>query len=694
VESTPNQPATLSANHKRHLLVSYQYADKLLSEVEEILMASQSKSPFPQYKNSLTLAQTKVVQDYIARIRSQMIHALASQNITPPAPERDSAHAIKVTLEFADIAFDECRSDQMRGYGAIPASLVPELDGMADEMRGLVRKLISYLSQGLGQALEARLRRLEGTLDEISLLQKLERIINAHGLVEFRSPLAVILDRLENTSFQIAMFGRVSSGKSSLLNYILQTDVLPVGVNPITAVPTRIVHGDQPRLLVAYIDNKREALPIGRLSELVSEKFNPGNSRNVARIVVEIPSTRLRDGVVFVDTPGLGSLAVSGARETLAYLPQCDLGVLLVDAGSTLTEEDLSTLQALYEAAIPAQVLLSKADLLAPEDRDRSLAYIGSQIRSFLGLEISVHPVSTESKCAYLTDGWFREQILPLYERHQELARQSVRRKIGALREAVAAALKTRISLSGKELQKEGKDRKRLKAIETRLRKATAKIEETRSACFQITDQVRDLAPFAISRAATAVAEIWSKGESAPGRAEETVVSSISEVGAYEGKQISEAIGSLAALMATALQEAGHVLNLESIPDEDELRSVIKEMPRLDLGGLSLKLRPASLRFLGKGFIKWRVEGQLREAAEAPLREAFQAYARSLEAWMRRSVAELQRRFDEHADAIRAQLAQSGSLPEQGGTSAGEREAIQRDIELLTEEAPVSTRDG
>jgi len=57
------------------------------------------------------------------------------------------------------------------------------------------------------------------------------------------------------------------------------------------------------------------------------------NAKHVARINVELPSPRLRDGVVFVDTPGLGSLASAGATETIAYLPRCDLGVALLDAG-------------------------------------------------------------------------------------------------------------------------------------------------------------------------------------------------------------------------------------------------------------------------------------------------------------------------------------------------------------------------
>jgi hypothetical protein len=149
-ESGANSAISLNPDHRRHLLVSYQYVDKLLSEVEEIVFASNSKSPFPKYKASFTPTETKVIQDYIARIRAQMVHALASQNITPPPPQLDSAYSIRVTLEFADVAFDECRADHMRGYGEVPHSLESDLNVMADEMRGMVRKLISYLTQDLG----------------------------------------------------------------------------------------------------------------------------------------------------------------------------------------------------------------------------------------------------------------------------------------------------------------------------------------------------------------------------------------------------------------------------------------------------------------------------------------------------------------------------------------------------------------
>src|SRR5947207_1799156 len=79
-------------------------------------------------------------------------------------------------------------------------------------------------------------------------------IITRRGLVEFRPLLDQVVRRLESPQFEIAVFGRVSSGKSSLLNHVAGMDVLPVGVTPITAVPTRLVRGDRPAATISFAE--------------------------------------------------------------------------------------------------------------------------------------------------------------------------------------------------------------------------------------------------------------------------------------------------------------------------------------------------------------------------------------------------------------------------------------------------------
>jgi GTP-binding protein EngB required for normal cell division len=458
-------PGHLNPSQRLHLLSSCQYADKLLSEIEATLAASQSKSPFPKFKPDISPAQVKVVQDYIARMRAQLVRILDAQGVPIPAPHIGSVHSIRVTLGFADIAFDECRPKRMAGYGELADGAAIEIAGLVDEMQGIIARLDSYLAQGQIADLAQRLRRLEEAGSDIALVKAIERAIDKNGLVEFRPALGTIIDRLETNAFEIAVFGRVSSGKSSLLNHLVGQDLLPVGVNPITAVPTRLAYGAEPRATAWFADRKPEQFDTGRLAEFVTEQHNPANVQHVTRIVVELPAQRLREGVVYVDTPGLGSLATSGAAETKAYLPRCDLGVVLIDAGSTLTQDDLATIQTLYDSGIPACVLLSKADLLAPADRDRTLQYVAGHIRSDLGFELPVHAVSIKAEYSGLLEKWLASEILPLYGRHAELARQSLNRKIGALRLGVEAALKAHMKRSGLRL-----DGSKARGLETEIR--------------------------------------------------------------------------------------------------------------------------------------------------------------------------------------------------------------------------------
>jgi GTP-binding protein EngB required for normal cell division len=656
----------LNSSHKLHLLSSAQHADKLLGEVEAILSASKSKSAFRKYKSSLLPAQVKVIEDYVARIRTQLVRVLEAEGIPPPEPGFESVHAIRVTLAFVRIAFQECTPNRMRGYGEIPESEVRMLNGLVDEMVSAVEKLDSYLAGGLAGDLEAHLERLARAGADVGLMQIIERIINDHGFVEFRPTLSMLIDRLETKSFEIALFGRVSSGKSSLLNHVVESEILPVGVNPITAVPTRLVYGASPSLTVWYADKSPEQLDVSKLPEFVSERHNPTNYKHVTRILVALPSRRLRDGVVLVDTPGLGSLATSGAAETLAYLPRCDLGVVLIDGGSTLTEDDLSTIRTLYEAGIPASVLLSKSDLLGAEDQLRSSQYISEQISAQLGLTLPVHPVSIQATHSSLLDAWFTKVIVPLYDQHQQLMQESLSRKAGSLRDAVATALKLRLDRTRVSVD--------LDAVDKGLRRALGRLAETRELCFEITYAVRGCGEPALMEAATRLTASGLPG---------TVVQQVLEQGAAEKSgEVFRALKQLAGELSETLQSTAQALHFAESHEEQDLVSTIQEMPKLDTGPLDIDVKPGVLLKVSRTLSIDQVQRRLRRQIGQRVSEAFSSFGSMLEAWSRRILTELQLRFEAEADAYRAHI---NRMTVSGEASKGEESAIARDLALLTE---------
>jgi GTP-binding protein EngB required for normal cell division len=670
----------LNSNHERRLSVTCRYIDKLLAEMESILSISSSRLAFPQYIPDLTSAQRRVVEDYIARIRAQLIRVLDGQNIERPSADFPVGRSLHSTLTFVDIAVEELKPEYMRGYGEVPPRAAVELNGIAGELQGLVRQLDHYLMRGRGENLQQRLERLEQTGDEVPLLRKLEAVITEHGLVEFQSTLSMILDRLEDNSFEIAMFGRVSCGKSSLLNAILETDVLPVGVTPITAFPTRLAYAESPAVNVWFANRSTERYEISLLPEFVAEQLNPGNEKHVTRIVVQLGSPRLRGGITFVDTPGLGSLATQGAAETLAYLPRCDLAVVLIDAGSTLTPDDLQTIQILYNAAIPVTVLLSKADLLTAQERSRVIEYVKGHIREELNVDLAIHAVSVVRGSKELLTRWFEDDIAPLYSQRQDLKIRSIRRKLGGLRQSVEIALRGRLR---RKDQIPIKKLEQLRVVEAELRQASGRLEEMKKTARRSADELQPSSSRKMLQIAGAyLVESWSLPGSDDKPVSEIVASPVTRTVQEQTDALRRQMDVLAHELNETLQSAAKVLEITDVPAEEEFASELREMPVFDLGPLKFHLRrPALLRLVGRKMSESFVTKRLTGLIGAQLTRSLSAYRALLWEWSERTLGQVQCRFEAYANSYRAEAERL--LGNQEVRTGQDEDCIRRDLESL-----------
>ena len=275
---------------------TFQYIDKLLSEAEHTVTDAGSPSPFRRHSDDTTPIQRNVTHDYMVRIREAMRRVMEELNVPPSEPHSGAVWAAAINLMYCSISLNEITPERIRAYDPLSPEAADRLDAIRAELDGLVAKLRSYLGKGAGGDLQHRLQQLGQTGDEIRLLSEIERIITAHGLVEFRGTLSMLLDRMESAAFEVGVFGRVSSGKSSLLNYILQTDVLPIGVTPVTAIPTRISHGPAAEAGIEFAEAQPRIISLFELPEFATEQKNPGNKKHVTRIFVKLPSDRLAEG--------------------------------------------------------------------------------------------------------------------------------------------------------------------------------------------------------------------------------------------------------------------------------------------------------------------------------------------------------------------------------------------------------------
>jgi GTP-binding protein EngB required for normal cell division len=638
----------LNENHKRHLLQTFEHVDHVLEDALQALRSADVPSPFARYVPDSLPVQRRVLGDYIARLRGVMAQMLERQGIALPKPRVSSLWAFHTTLLTAKISVEELGSRYMRGYGALSDEAARELEAMTAQTMDVLDRISGYLARGAGQDLQTRLERLEKAVREVEWTTVLEQVITARGLVELRPSLDVVVERLESSRLEVAVFGRVSSGKSSLLNHILRTEALPVGVTPVTAIPTRVAFGSRPLARIWFAQAETMAVELHELTQYVTEQGNPENARHVTRVQVELPSDRLKEGVTFVDTPGLGSLARYGEMESLAYLPRCDLGIVLVDASSTVVQEDAFTVNALRQAGAEVMVLLTKADVLARDERPAAAQYVADQLKANLGFDVPVHIVSVKGPDAVLCDLWFETALVPCLREHDQLARASLRRKVGLLRDGTIAALERRLDrrpvVAGDLANRWAAADATLGAVLVRLDAAAAERLESRG-----------LAERVLETAAQEVVGTWWREGGAPVDAAGAVASSADQHAHDLAADVAKSVLRLREGLGTALREAAAAVG--SAGDEADELPVPRGMPVPNPSESlpEMPLRRSTVLCLSRELAFRRARAELTRRLGPRISDQLEQYVKQLETWRAQVLAQLRRSFTARADFYRAQ---------------------------------------
>jgi GTP-binding protein EngB required for normal cell division len=637
---------TLNDNHKAKLLASLQYLDELLGTSLDKLERS-DHFLFPPYVADVSPEQHKLLGDYLAQLRQAMRRFLDAQEMSPAHRRIGAAWALHVTLTSAQVALDELRPDKLRGYGELSAEGEQEIAALLAGLRAILVQMDACLVPQGDADIGARLSRLGTTSREAERLRAIAEIAARYGLVEFRPTLLWLLERMEEPGLEVAFFGRVSSGKSSLINWLLEADVLPTGVTPVTTVPTRIVAGKTPQAHIHFTGKQPATIELARLREFVSEQGNPDNAKKVARVTVEFPSRRLHQGVCLVDTPGLGSLATAGAAQTLSYLPRCDVAVLLVDAAAGLGAEDIAVARSLQSAGADTMAVLSRADLLAAADRETMLDYLRAKFHDKLGTVVPVWPVSVLGESRALAERWMEEALVPRLNRQRELAAASMRRKTDGLRDAVTTTLE---QLAAAPRQR-GHDAEHA-AVERETGAARAAIEAARSAVRHWGDKRRERVDAWLAAAAEAVAQGWAASATALPEA----------VAAALDSAMRDWTDGLADELAAV--HAGIAQSLATLERSLPEARMLSELPRpsgqplFDVSGLmrGMVLQRGIIGMLGSGARQHLAREQLQQQLAAPLEQALSFHEHALRAWGMDYLAQLERAFSAAASPVEAGL--------------------------------------
>ncbi|NNH75466.1 Isoniazid-inducible protein iniA [Nocardia uniformis] len=314
--------------------------------------------------------------------------------------------------------------------------------------------------------------------------------------------LETVAQRVRDPRRRIVVAGLGNQGKSQFVNALLNLDVCAVGDDTTTTVTVTLSHGQQPRAAAVLAgpgggDTESTRVPVP--FEELGVTDHAMRARPVLRVEVETPNQLLADGIVLVDTPGLGAHGNSGAAGVFGAIPAADAVLVLTDASTELTAPEVEFLRQARELCPAVAVLLSKVDLYphwrqVSEANQRHLAHAG--------LELPIIPVSSllRTHAMRLRDEQLGRES-GFGQVFQFLRDQVVARDVTAVRQAVgldigSAAEHLALALGSELVALRDPERGAAAIRELRAAKAAAEQLRRRTATWQQTlgDGITDLA--------------------------------------------------------------------------------------------------------------------------------------------------------------------------------------------------------
>jgi ribosome biogenesis GTPase A len=237
----------------------------------------------------------------------------------------------------------------------------------------------------------------------MSDLQAIANELNCDANVDF---LRSMKSKLSEEGFNIVVLGGFKRGKSTLINAMVGSGILPTGVAPLTSVITKLRYGTKTEAEIAFNDGKRMIVDVTSINQYVTEKGNPGNTKNVAEVDLHVNSSLLGDGATIVDTPGVGSSYGRNTLVTYDFLAQVDAALFVFGVDPPISQMELEFLDDIKGNSDVIFLIQNKIDMLDKRESEEALDFSRSVlIESLKDPDLRVFPISAKLALEAKEDG-------------------------------------------------------------------------------------------------------------------------------------------------------------------------------------------------------------------------------------------------------------------------------------------------
>ena len=230
-----------------------------------------------------------------------------------------------------------------------------------------------------------------------SILSKLEKIKGLlDGLIDhsLSSEIEDLNEKLSSARFYLVILGLFKRGKSSFINALLQDNVVPSGVVPLTAIITLIEYAGENKAEIYFEDNHKEITSLSNVKEFIAEEKNPHNQKGVYKVVI-YHSNELLKHVTIIDTPGVGSSLEHNTETTLQFVNKIDAALFILSTDIPITQLEVDFLKTLKQTVPKVIFILNKIDLLDSQELNELLNYNKKVLNKICDQDIKLYLTSS-----------------------------------------------------------------------------------------------------------------------------------------------------------------------------------------------------------------------------------------------------------------------------------------------------------
>lgn len=259
-------------------------------------------------------------------------------------------------------------------------------------------------------------------------LLKLQTALNENGYNVYAGLVSNCINKYRDRNTKVIGFvGDYSSGKSTVINSLLERDVIPTGNLPYST-ETTIKYGEEEKVVV----NSSKTIELKELAKL---------NEDGSKADIYIRSDVLKENALeFKEFQGLLSKKKLNNMELMSEIYKCDAVVLIMSAANLFSETERMFINNYIQYVGREHLLLviSKLSQIEDEEKNDILKYIQNQIDcKFEGVRWTISENKKEK--VYLPTSEYvgkniKEQIISLYDKNDSFNEVPINNMLGFIR--------------------------------------------------------------------------------------------------------------------------------------------------------------------------------------------------------------------------------------------------------------------